>query len=60
MFKAIFIDNTNYGELRNSSGKLLNDVVRRIPTTKIEVNANIAKMKNELVKLIADYFNLPL
>lgn len=60
MFKAIFIDNTNYGELRNSSGKLLNDVVRRIPTTKIEVNANIAKMKNELIKLIADYFNLPL
>ena len=42
------------------SGKLLNDVVRRIPTTKIEVNANIAKIKNELIKLIADYFNLPL
>lgn len=59
MFKALFLDNTNYGTQTDARGKLLNDTITRVPLTSVDVNGNIVKLKNDLIKIIADEFNLP-
>lgn len=58
MFKALFIDNTNYGEKRDAQGRLLNDVIVRVPQTGMAVNSNIVKLKNELLDLICSEFSI--
>lgn len=59
MFKAIFIDNTNYGQKLDKSGKyLLNDIIKRVPVTTIEINGNIAKLKNDLIDIICSEFGI--
>ena len=51
MFKAIFLDNTNYQDQKDSRGRLLNDTVQRVPISKDQINGKIAGVKNELIKL---------
>lgn len=53
MFKALFIDTTNYGEEGNK-------YVARIPQTGQDINQNIAKVKNELISNICNYFEIDL
>lgn len=59
MFKAIFLDNTNYRDQKDSRGRLINDTVQRIPISRDQINGKIAEIKNDLIKLICEKLNIP-
>ena len=58
MFKALFLDNTNYGDKVDQRGRLINDTITRIPLTALDVNKNISNLKNDLINLVANEFEI--
>ena len=58
LFQAAFVNTTNYGDQTDSRGRLLNDTVRRIPTSAGQFNAGIINLKNELFSLIVNNLGL--